>query len=259
MSFGLLSGKTGPWPAHARLGATHWRLHAAVCVPCAVRRECKQGIERQEQRPLPSAHSLEEPPLRPRGDPLSPPTPLLHLPTASSSTPAVAPALGPDLWNKTYYPRAGDVSKDTKRWWVIDAEGQTLGRLAVLAATLIRGKDSPAYTPSCNTGAYVVVINAEKVTVSGNKTDAKMYYRHSGRPGGLKSETFRQLQARIPERIIEKAVKGMLPSSKIGNELFRQLKVYAGPDHPHSAQAPVDATARIGLSPKKAAAAGLAK
>lgn len=137
---------------------------------------------------------------------------------------------------------------------MIDAEGQTLGRLAVLAATLIRGKDAASYTPSCNTGAYVVVVNAEKVTVSGNKADAKKYYRHSGRPGGLKTETFRQLQARIPERIIEKAVKGMLPSSKIGSELFRQLKVYKGPDHPHSAQAPVDVTARIGLSPKQVAA-----
>ena len=153
--------------------------------------------------------------------------------------------MGEDLWNKTYYPRAGDVCKDTKPWFLIDAKGQTLGRMAVLA-----------YTPSSNTGGYVVVINAAEVTVSGAKTDQKMYYRHSGRPGGMKSETFRQLQARIPERIVEKAVKGMLPSSKIGSDLFRQLKVYPGADHPHSAQSPVDVTAKVGLSPKAAAALG---
>ena len=183
----------------------------------------------------------------------SPPPP--PPPASSSAAPAATTSPGPDLWNKTYYPRAGDTAKEVKPWYVIDAEGQTLGRMAVLAATLIRGKGTAAYTPSCNTGAYVVVVNAEKVVVSGQKADQKMYYRHSGRPGGMKSETFRELQARIPERVVEKAVKGMLPSSKIGSELFRQLKVYKGGDHPHTAQAPVDVTARIGLSPKQWAAA----
>jgi len=179
-----------------------------------------------------------------------------------SSSPAVAAAatatpanLGADLWNSTYYPRAGDTSKGEKRWYVVDAEGATLGRLATLVAGVLRGKNEPLYTPSCNTGAYVVVVNAEKVVVSGGKPDQKMYYRHSGRPGGQKQETFRQLQARIPERVVEKAVRGMLPSGKLGNDLFRQLKVYKGTEHPHAAQGPVDITSKVGKGPKEAAAA----
>ena len=170
---------------------------------------------------------------------------------ASVATPA---NLGADLWNQTYYPRAGVTFKGAKRWYIVDAEGATLGRLATLVAGVLRGKNEPLYTPSMNTGAYVVVVNAEKVAVSGGKADQKMYYRHSGRPGGQKQETFRQLQARIPERVVERAVRGMLPSGKLGNELFRQLKVYKGGEHPHAAQGPVDLTARIGKGPKAAAA-----
>ena len=191
---------------------------------------------------------------------------LKHLPApvaaASDASPVVAAAatatpanLGADLWNQTYYPRAGDTFKGAKRWYVVDAEGATLGRLATLVAGVLRGKNEPLYTPSMNTGAYVVVVNADKVAVSGGKADQKKYYRHSGRPGGQKEETFRQLQARIPERIVERAVRGMLPSGKLGNELFRQLKVYKGTEHPHAAQGPVDLTARIGKGPKAAAAA----
>ena len=159
-------------------------------------------------------------------------------------------ALGPDLWNKTYYPRLGDTNKDVKDWLVVDAAGQTLGRLASTVAQLVRGKNLAGYTPSQNVGAYVVIVNAEKVTVSGNKASDKLYRRHTTRPGSMKTETFKALQSRIPERIVEKAVRGMLPSGKLGNELFRQLKVYAGPDHPHSAQQPTDVTAAIGRSPR---------
>jgi large subunit ribosomal protein L13 len=130
----------------------------------------------------------------------------------------------------------------------VDADGQTLGRLASTVAQLVRGKQSASYTPSSNTGAYVVIINAEKVAVTGNKASDKLYRRtgQTGRPGSMKTETFRALQARIPERIVEKAVRGMLPSGKLGNELFRQLKVYKGAAHPHEAQAPVDVTAGVG-------------
>lgn len=179
---------------------------------------------------------------------------------AASAVAAVAtPAnLGADLWNQTYYPRAGDTFKGAKRWYIVDAEGATLGRLATLVAGVLRGKNSPLYTPSMNTGAYVVVVNSEKVEVSGGKADQKLYYRHSGRPGGQKQETFRQLQARIPERVVERAVRGMLPSGKLGNELFRQLKVYKGSEHPHAAQGPVDLTAKIGKGPKAAAEASAA-
>lgn len=173
---------------------------------------------------------------------------------AAASSVATPANLGADLWNQTYYPRAGDTFKGAKRWYIVDAEGATLGRLATLVGGVLRGKTEPLYTPSMNTGSYVVVINAEKVVVSGGKADQKKYYRHSGRPGGQKEETFRQLQARIPERVVEKAVRGMLPSGKLGNELFRQLKVYKGSEHPHAAQGPVDLTARIGKGPKAAAA-----
>jgi ribosomal protein L13 len=165
---------------------------------------------------------------------------------AAATTATPTPSAGPDLWNRTYYPRAGDTSKDVKPWYLVDAEGQTLGRLASTVAQLVRGKQAASYTPSSNTGAYVVIINAEKVTVTGNKSQDKLYRRHTGRPGSMKTETFRALQARIPERIVEKAVRGMLPSGKLGNELFRQLKVYKGAAHPHEAQAPVDVTAGVG-------------
>lgn len=136
---------------------------------------------------------------------------------------------------KTYVP-----STDTMdhKWYVVDAADQRLGRLATEVACILRGKNKPTYTPNMDTGDFVVVVNAEKVVVTGNKANTKLYRRHSGRPGGMKSETFNQLQARIPERIIEKAVKGMLPKNALGRKLFTKLKVYAGPEHPHQAQHP---------------------
>jgi large subunit ribosomal protein L13 len=137
--------------------------------------------------------------------------------------------------NKTYVP-----SHDTleRNWYVVDAQGQRLGRLATEIANILRGKNKPNFIPHMDTGDFVVVINAEKVIVTGRKPDQKLYRRHSGRPGGMKTETFNQLQARIPERIIEQAVKGMLPKNSLGRKQFTKLKVYAGPEHPHQAQLP---------------------
>lgn len=125
-----------------------------------------------------------------------------------------------------------------QKWYVVDAAEQRLGRLATEIATILRGKKKATYTPHMDTGDFVVVINAEKVIVTGRKSEQKLYRRHSGRPGGMKMETFNQLQARIPERIIEKAVKGMLPKNALGRKLFTKLKVYTGTEHPHQAQKP---------------------
>lgn len=136
---------------------------------------------------------------------------------------------------KTYVPPTETLEP---KWYVVDAADQRLGRLATEVARILRGKNKPTYTPHMDTGDFVVVVNAEKVVVTGNKANDKLYRRHSGRPGGMKSETFAQLQARIPERIIEKAVKGMLPKNALGRKLFTKLKVYAGPAHPHQAQHP---------------------
>eukprot|EP00897_Mesotaenium_endlicherianum_P010157 jgi/Mesen1/916/ME000117S00081 len=147
--------------------------------------------------------------------------------------------LGPDVWNRTYYPKEADHLNVEKKWYVVDASDKRLGRLASTIAIHIRGKDLPTYTPSVDMGAYVVVINAEKVAVTGKKRDQKLYRRHSGRPGGMKVETFNQLQNRIPERIVEHAVKGMLPKGRLGRQLFTHLKVYKGENHPHSAQKPL--------------------
>lgn len=137
--------------------------------------------------------------------------------------------------NKTYVPKQDAVDR---QWYVVDAENQRLGRLATEIAKTLRGKNKPSFTPNLDAGDFVIVVNAEKVVVTGKKSDEKLYRRHSGRPGGMKSETFAQLQARIPERIIEQAVKGMLPKNALGRQLFTKLKVYAGPDHPHQAQQP---------------------
>jgi len=137
--------------------------------------------------------------------------------------------------NKTSIPSIDSISR---QWHLVDAENQTLGRLATEVASVLRGKNKAHYTPHLDTGDFVVVINAEKIRVSGKKGEKKLYRRHSGRPGGLKVETFNSLQARIPERIVEKAVKGMLPHNSLGRQLFRKLKVYRGADHPHSAQQP---------------------
>ncbi len=136
---------------------------------------------------------------------------------------------------KTYLPP--DSNADQK-WFVVDAADQRLGRLATQIAMVLRGKNKPHYTPFMDTGDFVIVINAEKVGVTGKKSEQKLYRRHSGRPGGMKEETFADLQKRLPERIIEKAVKGMLPKTSLGRQLFTKLKVYAGPDHPHQSQQP---------------------
>jgi large subunit ribosomal protein L13 len=137
--------------------------------------------------------------------------------------------------NTTHTPSLATV---TPTWYVVDAKGQRLGRLATKVARLLRGKDKPIYTPFLDTGDYVIVINAKEVEVTGKKRSQKLYRRHSGRPGGMKVETFAQLQARLPERIIEEAVWGMLPKNRLGRALFTKLRVYPGPEHPHAAQKP---------------------
>lgn len=139
------------------------------------------------------------------------------------------------MTTKTYIPPHDSVQR---QWRVIDAEGQRLGRLATEIATILRGKNKPTFTPHMDTGDFVIVVNAEKVVVTGRKASTKLYRRHSGRPGGMKVETFEKLQARIPQRIIEQAVKGMLPKTSLGRRQFTKLKVYAGPEHPHQAQGP---------------------
>ena len=136
---------------------------------------------------------------------------------------------------KTVSTRPQDVER---AWFLIDAESQVLGRLATEIARRLRGKHKPAYTPHVDTGDYIVVVNAEKVRVTGNKATAKTYYRHTGYPGGIKATRFDSMIEKHPERVIEKAVKGMLPRNPLGRAAFRKLKVYAGPDHPHSAQQP---------------------
>jgi large subunit ribosomal protein L13 len=125
-----------------------------------------------------------------------------------------------------------------RNWLVVDASGQTLGRLATQIANALRGKRKPEYTPHCDVGDFVIVVNAEKVTVTGKKRETKIYYRHSGYPGGLRSRTFNDMLERRPEEIIRLAVKGMLPRTRLGRAQLRKLKVYAGPDHPHAAQQP---------------------
>lgn len=136
---------------------------------------------------------------------------------------------------KTFVAKPESVKRD---WYVVDAADKTLGRLATEIALRLRGKHKPEYTPHVDTGDYIIVINAEKVTVTGAKTTDKMYYSHSGFPGGIKSISFDKLQAKKPEMIIEKAVKGMLPRGPLGRAMFRKLKVYAGPEHGHIAQQP---------------------
>ncbi|WP_025324537.1 50S ribosomal protein L13 [Deferrisoma camini] len=125
-----------------------------------------------------------------------------------------------------------------REWFVVDAEGQTLGRLASRIATILRGKHKPTYTPHVDTGDFVVVVNAEKVHLTGNKLDQKMYWRHSGYPGGIKGRTARQMLERKPEDVLRLAVKGMLPKNILGRNMLRKLKIYAGPEHPHQAQQP---------------------
>jgi large subunit ribosomal protein L13 len=136
---------------------------------------------------------------------------------------------------KTWNAKPGEVER---RWYLVDAEGKTLGRLATRVADTLRGKDKAQYTPHVDTGDFVVVVNADKVVVTGNKLDKKRYYRHSGYPGGIRSRTLREELDRRPTEVIRKAVKGMLPRNRLARAQLTKLKVYAGPDHPHEAQAP---------------------
>jgi large subunit ribosomal protein L13 len=125
-----------------------------------------------------------------------------------------------------------------RNWVLVDASGKTLGRLATRIADALRGKHKPEYTPHIDTGDFVVVVNAEKIAVSGNKREQKIYYRHSGYPGGLRTRTLEEMLARRPEEVIRLAVKGMLPRNRLGRQQLRKLRVYAGPEHPHEAQKP---------------------
>ncbi|MEG1397830.1 MAG: 50S ribosomal protein L13 [Raoultibacter sp.] len=136
---------------------------------------------------------------------------------------------------KTYYAKPSEVER---AWVLIDAEDQVLGRVATKAAHILKGKHKPTYTPHIDTGDFVVIINADKIRVTGNKLSAKEYFRHSGFPGGLKSETLEEAMAKHPERVIEHAIKGMLPKNTLGRAMGKKLKVYAGAEHPHMAQQP---------------------
>ena len=136
----------------------------------------------------------------------------------------------------TYYAKKGEVQKN---WYLVDAEGMVLGRLASQVANILRGKNKPQYTPHVDTGDYVVVINADKVRLTGNKEEEKAWYHYSGYPSGLKKETWKDAMAKHPERVIERAVKGMLPKNTLGHEQFLKLKVFAGPEHTFQAQKPV--------------------
>ena len=136
---------------------------------------------------------------------------------------------------KTYHPKAGEITHD---WFVVDANGQNLGRLASKIAHLLLGKHKPNFTPGVDMGDFVIVVNCERVTVTGNKLEDKMYYRHTGYPGGLKETNLRNQLEKHPDRVIKEAVKGMLPKNIHGRNLLKKMKVYAGPDHPHDAQNP---------------------
>ena len=135
----------------------------------------------------------------------------------------------------TYHPKSGDI---TRKWYVIDATDVVLGRLAVQAAGLLRGKGKPTYAPNVDGGDFVIIINADKVALTGKKLDQKMAYRHSGRPGGLRAVAYGELLAKDPRQAVERAVWGMLPKNKLSRQLIGKLKVYAGPEHPHAAQQP---------------------
>jgi len=137
---------------------------------------------------------------------------------------------------KTYVTKPAEVERS---WYVVDAEGQTLGRLASKVAAVLRGKHKPIYSPSVDAGDFVIIINADKIQVTGRRMDQKMYYRHSGYPGGLREMTLKDQLERHPTRPVEIAIKGMLPKNKLGRQMIKKLKVYAGPDHPHAAQQPV--------------------
>jgi large subunit ribosomal protein L13 len=135
----------------------------------------------------------------------------------------------------TYVTKPNDIKRD---WYVVDAQGQTLGRLATRIAAVLKGKHKPIYSPSMDTGDYVVVINAEKIVATGRKLDEKLYYRHTGYPGGLRRINLRDQLAKHPERVISAAVRGMLPHNRLGRAMFKKLKVFAGAEHPHAAHKP---------------------
>lgn len=136
---------------------------------------------------------------------------------------------------KTFSPKASDIKR---AWWVVDADGQVLGRLAVEVARVLRGKHKPVFAPHMDMGDYVVIVNAGKVRLTGNKGEDKMYYRHSGYPGGFKAKPYGELLKDRPELVVEKAIRGMLPHNRLGRAMFKKLKVYGGPDHPHATQGP---------------------
>jgi large subunit ribosomal protein L13 len=136
----------------------------------------------------------------------------------------------------TYTPKAGDI---TRTWYVIDATDVVLGRLAVAAATLLRGKHKPTFTPNVDAGDFVIVVNADKVAISGDKLQKKFAYHHSGFPGGLRARSIGDLMRKHPDRVVEKAIVGMLPKNRLSRQIKRKLRVYAGPEHPHTAQQPV--------------------
>ena len=136
---------------------------------------------------------------------------------------------------RTYSPKASEI---TRKWFVIDAEDLVLGRLSTEAARILRGKHKPTYAPHLDMGDHVIVINADKVVLTANKAEQKMVYSHSGYPGGLKSRTFADSQARKPEEAVRRAIRGMIPKNRLGRQMLTKLKVYAGPNHPHSAQLP---------------------
>jgi large subunit ribosomal protein L13 len=136
---------------------------------------------------------------------------------------------------KTFFPRKEDIRR---RWYVIDAAGKPLGRVAALAARVLRGKHRPDFTPYLDTGDHVIIVNAEKVVLTGKKLDQKMYFRHSGYPGGVRLTSARDMRARHPERMVKLAVWGMLPHHRLGRRMIKKLKVYRGPEHPHAAQRP---------------------
>jgi large subunit ribosomal protein L13 len=125
-----------------------------------------------------------------------------------------------------------------RKWYVVDAEGKTLGRLASQVAAILRGKNKPTFTPHCDTGDFVIIVNAEKIVMTGNKLNDKLYRRHTGYPGGLKEVVAKEMLAKHPIRPLELAIKGMLPHNRLGADMYRKLKVYAGPEHPHAAQKP---------------------
>lgn len=136
---------------------------------------------------------------------------------------------------KTYTPKPQDIER---QWFIVDAEGQTLGRLASQIAPILRGKHKPSFAPNIDVGDFVIVINVDKIAVTGNKLDEKMYYRHSLYPGGLKEITLRDNLRRFPDRPLQEAIKGMLPKGALGHQMIKKLKLYAGTDHPHAAQKP---------------------